>query len=582
MELWLAICMILYFMFALIPLFGQVPVLIVMIRSKLILESSNANLIIGMISGDFLICCAILWQGALIFIDSPTGDPFFTKGQCLLMEAPNIGGMVISQIFTLSLAVDRMNALRDPIAYYKRQHKEPFKTALYWWSAGGILAVATAIMPHIANDVSTVIHYTDPTWPTWFRDYWMILSIIVSALVLLAYLLVIFFSRKKSGTLTDNENNWAKERRIAREKLITKTVMSVLVVYILFWGLPSLVYNVGVIFDVNLGSTFGLLMMFGSVLCSCGNIAILLMKQDIRAEVKSLQVVVLIATIRSKLIRESGSAYLIIGIISGDFLVCCSVLWQGALLFIDSPTGDLFLTKGQCLLMEAPNFLGVVFSQIATLSLAVDRMNTFRDPVGYYKKEHFQSALYWLSAGGILALATAAMPHIANDTSTVIHCTDPTWPTWFRRYWLGFSIIVSALVLLVYLLVIIFSRKKSGTVGEVEDRRRNERRITREKMVTKTVVRVLLVYILFWGLPSVVYNVVVTFDANLGSRFGLLMMFGSVLCSCGNIAILLMRKDMRAEVKLVLGCCCCQQQGSHSMIAPAPQNAAADATRIDP
>uniref|UniRef100_A0A914WXK0 G-protein coupled receptors family 1 profile domain-containing protein n=1 Tax=Plectus sambesii TaxID=2011161 RepID=A0A914WXK0_9BILA len=224
----------------------------------------------------------------LIFIDPPTGDAFFTKGQCLLMEAPNIAGMVISQISTLSLAVDRMNALRDPIAYFKKQRKHHFETAMYWWSVGGILALATAAMPHIANDVGTVIHFTDATWPTWFRKYWMIFSIIVSTFVILAYLLVIVFARKRSSSLMENENNWAKEKRSAREKLITKTVMSVLVVYTLFWGLPSLVYNVAVIFDVNVGSTFGLLMMFGSVLCSCGNIAILLMRQDVRAEVKLL------------------------------------------------------------------------------------------------------------------------------------------------------------------------------------------------------------------------------------------------------------------------------------------------------
>uniref|UniRef100_A0A914VPM9 G-protein coupled receptors family 1 profile domain-containing protein n=1 Tax=Plectus sambesii TaxID=2011161 RepID=A0A914VPM9_9BILA len=284
--------------------------------------------------------------------------------------------------------------------------------------------------------------------------------------------------------------------------------------------------------------------------------------------------------LRSKKIRGSGGSYLIISMILGDFLICCGTVWQTAMTFIDPPTIKPFFTKGQCLLMEAPNIAGMVISQIATLSLAVDRMNTFRDPIGYYKKEHFQSAMYWWGAAGSLGIATAAMPHIANDIGTVIHCTDPTWPTWFRRYWMIFSIVVSAFVLLAYLLVIVFSRKKSSITGKNEDSRANERRIVREKLITKTVMRVLTVYVLFWGLPSLVYNVTVIFNVSLGTVFGLLMMFGSVLCSCGNVVILLMREDIRTELKLLFSCCFSQQQRSPTVTTSGRQNFGLNVVRI--
>uniref|UniRef100_A0A914VNW3 G-protein coupled receptors family 1 profile domain-containing protein n=1 Tax=Plectus sambesii TaxID=2011161 RepID=A0A914VNW3_9BILA len=285
MELFMIVFFMFYFVCTITPIFGQALILTVLIRSKLLRDSDNSYLLVGMLIGEFLICCATLWQFAMAFIDPFTVDPFFMKGQCLLMEAPNIAGMVISQIITLSLAIDRMNSLRNQMAYYQKNH---LKSSMYWWGAAGLLGIATAAMPQIANDIGTVIHCTDPTWPTWFRRYWMGFSIIVSTAVLLAYLLVIVFSRKKNGISGKNEDSRANERRIVREKLITKTVMRVLAVYVLFWGLPSLVYNVTVIFNVSLGSSFGMFMMLGSVLCSSGNIILLLMREDIRAGAKSL------------------------------------------------------------------------------------------------------------------------------------------------------------------------------------------------------------------------------------------------------------------------------------------------------
>uniref|UniRef100_A0A914VLU8 G-protein coupled receptors family 1 profile domain-containing protein n=1 Tax=Plectus sambesii TaxID=2011161 RepID=A0A914VLU8_9BILA len=277
MELFTVIFKAFYFTCTVTPIFGQALVLTVLIRSKLLRDSDNSYLLVGMLIGDFLICCATLWQFALAFIDLPTNEPFFTKGQCLLMEAPNIAGIVIT--------IDRMNSLRNQMAYYQKNH---LKSSMYWWGVAGLLGIATAAMPQIANDVGTVIHYTDPTWPTWFRWYWMGFSIKVSTAVLLAYLLVIVFSRKKNGISGKNEDSRANERRIVREKLITKTVMRVLAVYVLFWGLPSLVYNITVMFNVSLGSSFGLFMMLGSVLCSCGNVIFFLMREDIRAGAKSL------------------------------------------------------------------------------------------------------------------------------------------------------------------------------------------------------------------------------------------------------------------------------------------------------
>uniref|UniRef100_A0A914VMK7 G-protein coupled receptors family 1 profile domain-containing protein n=1 Tax=Plectus sambesii TaxID=2011161 RepID=A0A914VMK7_9BILA len=285
MELVMVIFMLFYFACTITPIFGQALVLTVLIRSKLLRDSDNSYLLVGVLIGDFLSCCATLWQFAMAFIDLPTNEPFFAKGQCLLMEAPNIAGMVISQTMTLSLAIDRMNSLRNQMAYYQKNH---LKSSMYWWGAAGLLGIATAAMPQIANDIGTVIHCTDPTWPTWFRRYWMGFSIIVSTAVLLAYLLVIVFSRKKNGISGKNEDSRANERRIVREKLITKTVMRVLAVYVLFWGLPSLAYNVSVIFNVSLGSSFGMFMMLGSVLCSCGNVIFFLMRDDMRAGVKSL------------------------------------------------------------------------------------------------------------------------------------------------------------------------------------------------------------------------------------------------------------------------------------------------------
>uniref|UniRef100_A0A914VUU7 G-protein coupled receptors family 1 profile domain-containing protein n=1 Tax=Plectus sambesii TaxID=2011161 RepID=A0A914VUU7_9BILA len=223
----------------------------------------------------------------------------------------------------------------------------------------------------------------------------------------------------------------------------------------------------------------------------------------------------------------------------------------------------------------------MVISQIATLSLAVDRMNTFRDPIGYYKKEHFQSAMYWWGAAGSLGIATAAMPQIANDIDTIIHYFEPTWPTWFRRYWMIFSIVISTLVILAYLLVIVFSRKMNSNLGKNEDSRANERKAVREKMVIKMVVRVLTVYVLTWGLPSLVYNVTVLFNVSLGTAFGLLMMFGSVLCSCGNVVILLMREDIRAELKSLLWCYFSQQQESSSGTTSGKLNIALNVFRVD-
>jgi hypothetical protein len=220
------------------------------------------------------------------FIDRADVQPFFTKGQCLLFEAPNIAGMTISQVATLSLAVDRLSSLRDPMTYYQ---KDNVKFAVWWLSVAGLLGVVHAIMPQIANDIGTVMHCDGPTWPAWFRMYWTGFSIIVSTLVLSAYLYVFVLSRaKRTPKFIDSSTSMAQQRSEAREKLITKTVLRVLSVYVLFWGLPSFLYNSTVFVNVTIGALLGLVMMTGEVLCAAANVIFLLMKEDIRSGVRSL------------------------------------------------------------------------------------------------------------------------------------------------------------------------------------------------------------------------------------------------------------------------------------------------------
>uniref|UniRef100_A0A914WL27 G-protein coupled receptors family 1 profile domain-containing protein n=1 Tax=Plectus sambesii TaxID=2011161 RepID=A0A914WL27_9BILA len=201
------------------------------------------------------------------------------KGVCLAASFLAVFGVTLSQLMTVAIGLDRHSAISSPIAYRKRDHK-----VLAVGSFGVIFlyGAVTCSLLFVGVDLSQIPDQCgagSSTTKPW-TIYWGLFGLIVCSVVCVTYLLTLRKFRQLARARRDQQMSTSMSKR---EKAVHSTVSTILLIYIVLFGLPNVAYVIAVALweDAILISPYILL---GSALNSSVNVLVYAVKHnDIRA-----------------------------------------------------------------------------------------------------------------------------------------------------------------------------------------------------------------------------------------------------------------------------------------------------------
>ncbi|KHN80809.1 hypothetical protein Tcan_09879 [Toxocara canis] len=236
-------------------IFGNLGVIIVLLRYKILRKNSSNMLIAQLGFADFVLGVGLLIRCIEKEMSIAANIQVFNRYNCMLHGATTILGMNLLQATIIMIACDRLSLLVFPIFY--RRHIDD----MLWSIARFVISIVASLISFggqfinfsFKNDI--VICSSGAAWTDGYRFYFMMFSAFSSILtiVLNAVTVIVYWRQTRISA-----------QRTQNSLVITQT--AIIVSYIVFWCTPTIVYMIAVVlgYDPAIFGSITLILSIGS------------------------------------------------------------------------------------------------------------------------------------------------------------------------------------------------------------------------------------------------------------------------------------------------------------------------------
>ncbi|VDM37062.1 unnamed protein product [Toxocara canis] len=252
-------------------IFGNLGVIIVLLRYKILRKNSSNMLIAQLGFADFVLGVGLLIRCIEKEMSIAANIQVFNRYNCMLHGATTILGMNLLQATIIMIACDRLSLLVFPIFY--RRHVSCCEQSILvsdrlgeiddmlWSIARFVISIVASLISFggqfinfsFKNDI--VICSSGAAWTDGYRFYFMMFSAFSSILtvVLNAVTVIVYWRQTRISA-----------QRTQNSLVITQT--AIIVSYIVFWCTPTVVYMIAVVlgYDPAIFGSITLILSIGS------------------------------------------------------------------------------------------------------------------------------------------------------------------------------------------------------------------------------------------------------------------------------------------------------------------------------